>query len=92
MSLNTPEILKELNEAQIAPVIHKNGPLIVIAGAGSGKTRVLTHRIAYLIKNGIDPFEILALTFTKKELFQFSNQMMQKICGWELFIQFLQNY
>ena len=66
MSLNTPEILKELNEAQIAPVIHKDGPLIVIAGAGSGKTRVLTHRIAYLIKNGIDPFEILALTFTNK--------------------------
>ncbi len=66
MSLNTLDILKELNEAQIAPVIHKNGPLIVIAGAGSGKTRVLTHRIAYLIKNGIDPFEILALTFTNK--------------------------
>ena len=66
MSLNTSEILKELNEAQIKPVIHGNGPLIVIAGAGSGKTRVLTHRIAYLIKNGIDPFEILALTFTNK--------------------------
>ena len=66
MSLNTAEILDKLNEAQKAAVIHKKGPLIVIAGAGSGKTRVLTHRIAYLIKNGLDPFEILALTFTNK--------------------------
>ena len=66
MGLNTAEILDKLNEAQKAAVIHKKGPLIVIAGAGSGKTRVLTHRIAYLIKNGLDPFEILALTFTNK--------------------------
>ncbi len=66
MSLNSAEILDKLNEAQKAAVTHKKGPLIVIAGAGSGKTRVLTHRIAYLIKNGLDPFEILALTFTNK--------------------------
>ena len=66
MGLNTAEILDKLNEAQKAAVTHKKGPLIVIAGAGSGKTRVLTHRIAYLIKNGLDPFEILALTFTNK--------------------------
>ncbi len=58
--------LNSLNEAQRAPTLHKDGPLIVIAGAGSGKTRVLTHRIAHLISQSIDPFSILALTFTNK--------------------------
>ena len=58
--------LNSLNEAQQAPTLHKDGPLIVIAGAGSGKTRVLTHRIAYLMSQGIDSFSILALTFTNK--------------------------
>ena len=66
MSDNKINFLNDLNDAQIAPVIHKEGPLIVIAGAGSGKTRVLTYRIAYLIQKGVDPFEILSLTFTNK--------------------------
>ena len=58
--------LDELNEAQKAPVLHKDGPLMVIAGAGSGKTRVLTYRIAHLMAQGVDSFNILALTFTNK--------------------------
>jgi len=58
--------LNALNDAQKAPTLHKDGPLIVIAGAGSGKTRVLTFRIAYLMSQGVDPFSILALTFTNK--------------------------
>ncbi|KJD32993.1 ATP-dependent DNA helicase [Tamlana nanhaiensis] len=58
--------LSQLNDAQLAPTIQIDGPMIVIAGAGSGKTRVLTFRIAYMMSKGIDPFNILALTFTNK--------------------------
>ena len=58
--------LSQLNEAQLAPTIQKDGPMIVIAGAGSGKTRVLTYRIAYLMSQGVDAFNILSLTFTNK--------------------------
>lgn len=60
------EYIKQLNEAQKAPVLHKDGPLMVIAGAGSGKTRVLTYRIAHLMSQGVDSFNILSLTFTNK--------------------------
>ncbi len=58
--------LSQLNDAQLQPTLQKDGPMIVIAGAGSGKTRVLTYRIAYLMSQGVDPFNILSLTFTNK--------------------------
>ena len=55
------DYLNELNDDQKKAVLHKNGPLIVIAGAGSGKTRVLTYRIVHLINEGVDPFNILEI-------------------------------
>ena len=60
------DYLNSLNPAQKAAVLQKDGPMIIIAGAGSGKTRVLTYRIAHLMQGGVDPFNILSLTFTNK--------------------------
>ncbi|MDP5106937.1 MAG: UvrD-helicase domain-containing protein [Polaribacter sp.] len=69
--------LNTLNEAQKQAVIQKNGPMIIIAGAGSGKTRVLTYRIAHLMQQGVDSFNILSLTFTNKA----AKEMKARIAG-----------
>ena len=60
------EFLNNLNSSQLEATMQTDGPMIVIAGAGSGKTRVLTYKIAYLMTQGVDPFNILSLTFTNK--------------------------
>jgi DNA helicase II / ATP-dependent DNA helicase PcrA len=72
--------LDELNEPQKEAVSHINGPLMIVAGAGSGKTKVLTTRIAHLMANGIDSFNILALTFTNKAAAEMKERV-EKILG-----------
>ena len=77
------EYLNQLNEAQLAPVLQQQGAMIVIAGAGSGKTRVLTFRIAYLMSKGVDPFNILALTFTNKAAREMKSRIARIVGGSE---------
>lgn len=72
--------LDELNDPQREAVLHRDGPIMIIAGAGSGKTKVITTRIAHLMANGVDPFNILALTFTNKAAAEMKERI-EKILG-----------
>ncbi len=69
------DILAGLNKAQREAVVYIDGPSMVIAGAGSGKTRVLTHKVVYLLQNGYLPNRIMVLTFTNKA----ANEMRERI-------------
>lgn len=77
------DFLNELNDSQLQAVKHINGASLVIAGAGSGKTRVLTYKIAYIISQGISPASILALTFTNKAAREMKNRIGQLV-GYQL--------
>ncbi len=75
-----PPFLDNLNPPQMQAVLHTEGPVMIIAGAGSGKTRVLTFRIANIIHKGVDPFNVLSLTFTNKAAKEMRNRI-EKIVG-----------
>ncbi|GMT44746.1 MAG: DNA helicase [bacterium] len=73
------DFLKSLNKEQYEAVVHSEGPSMIIAGAGSGKTRVLTYRIAHLLDKGVDPFHVLSLTFTNKAAREMKERVIQLI-------------
>ncbi len=75
----TSNILEKLNKSQVEAVVNYQGPSLIIAGAGSGKTRVLTHRIAYMLQENVHPARIMALTFTNKAADEMKERIGQMV-------------
>ena len=75
VKMETPTYLNSLNERQKEAVLQTSGPVLIVAGAGAGKTKTLTHRILNLIHQGVSPHEILAITFTNKAALEMRERM-----------------